>query len=120
MKQDPVAEGGWSRRLTVPESHPAFDGHFPGQPILPGIVQIGLVLEGLRETLGDGVHIVAIPSVRWRALIRPGELLDLKVTGPSADGRLTFEIRRRGELVTNGAMLVGGEFPQGGRQVVEQ
>ena len=26
--------------LTLPEEHPAFDGHFPGQPVLPGVVQL--------------------------------------------------------------------------------
>ena len=31
---------GWRTEVTFPEDFPAFQGHFPGHPILPGVVQI--------------------------------------------------------------------------------
>ena len=34
-----------SRRIAVARDHPAFAGHFPGQPLLPGVVLLGEVLE---------------------------------------------------------------------------
>lgn len=40
----------WTRELQIDPRHPAFDGHFPGQPVLPGVALLAQVLEaGLDE-----------------------------------------------------------------------
>jgi 3-hydroxyacyl-[acyl-carrier-protein] dehydratase len=40
----------WTRALKVEARHPAFDGHFPGRPVLPGVALLAEVLEsGLDE-----------------------------------------------------------------------
>jgi 3-hydroxymyristoyl/3-hydroxydecanoyl-(acyl carrier protein) dehydratase len=37
-------------RIEIPADHPAFDGHFPGRPVLPGVALLAEVLEaGARE-----------------------------------------------------------------------
>ena len=39
-----------SRKVEIAVDHPAFDGHFPGQPMLPGVALLAEVLEAaLRE-----------------------------------------------------------------------
>lgn len=39
-----------SRKVEIAVDHPAFDGHFPGQPVLPGVALLAEVLEAaLRE-----------------------------------------------------------------------
>ncbi len=35
----------WTRELRVDPRHPAFDGHFPGRPVLPGVALLAEVLE---------------------------------------------------------------------------
>jgi 3-hydroxymyristoyl/3-hydroxydecanoyl-(acyl carrier protein) dehydratase len=99
-------DGVWRRRFPIADAHAGFDGHFPGDPILPGIVQIALLLEALRDRLGPDVYLAAIPSLRWRSVVRPGTELDLTAWGPSEDGRVGFEMRAGDTLVSNGTAEV--------------
>jgi 3-hydroxymyristoyl/3-hydroxydecanoyl-(acyl carrier protein) dehydratase len=92
--------------VTIATDHAAFDGHFPGEPIFPGVAQIGLVLDALRDACGRRLQIVAIPSLRWRSPVRPGDCLDLRVQGPDTEGRLSFELRRGAEVVSHGTLAV--------------
>jgi 3-hydroxymyristoyl/3-hydroxydecanoyl-(acyl carrier protein) dehydratase len=74
-------------RLDISAEHAAYAGHFPGSPMLPGVVLLDAVL-----------HAVAPPGP-WRietakffAAVRPGDPLQLAYACPSAT-RLRFEIR---------------------------
>jgi 3-hydroxyacyl-[acyl-carrier-protein] dehydratase len=65
-----------------------FQGHFPGRPIMPGVLQIEalaqaaaiLAIETL-ELAGSGklVYFMAIDAAKFRAPVEPGCLLDLNV-----------------------------------------
>ncbi|MCA1661126.1 MAG: 3-hydroxyacyl-ACP dehydratase FabZ [Novosphingobium sp.] len=65
-----------------------FQGHFPGRPIMPGVLQIEalaqaaaiLAIETL-ELTGSGklVYFMAIDEAKFRAPVEPGVLLDLNV-----------------------------------------
>ena len=65
-----------------------FQGHFPGRPIMPGVLQIEalaqaaaiLAIETL-ELAGSGklVYFMAIDEAKFRAPVEPGVLLDLEV-----------------------------------------
>ena len=112
MAAEPGVEGAdWAREIVIATDHPAFDGHFPGEPIMPGVAQIGLVLDALRQANGRHLQIVAIPSLRWRSAVRPGDWLNLHVRGPSPEGRLSFELRRGSEVVSHGTLAVGAPGP---------
>lgn len=102
----PVRAAEWRRRFSIDGGHPAFDGHFPGDPILPGIAQLSLLLEALRDRLGPDAYLAAIPSLRFRSAVRPGAELDLTARGPADDGRVSFELRAGEALVSSGTVVV--------------
>ena len=65
-----------------------FQGHFPGRPIMPGVLQIEALAQAAGilavETLGLAgsgklVYFMAIEEAKFRAPVEPGCLLDLKV-----------------------------------------
>ncbi|HVY60290.1 MAG TPA: hypothetical protein VHF22_01500, partial [Planctomycetota bacterium] len=59
-----------SARTHVSFSDEAFQGHFPGDPVLPGVVTLA--------ALRDGAEISAIESAKFRRIVRPGEKLNLE------------------------------------------
>lgn len=64
-----------------------FQGHFPGRPIMPGVLQIealaqaaGILAVESLELAGSGklVYFMAIEEAKFRSPVEPGVLLDLK------------------------------------------
>ncbi|HEX2544347.1 MAG TPA: hypothetical protein VHL79_05690 [Ramlibacter sp.] len=98
--------------VQVAPDHPAFEGHFPGQPLLPGVVLLSEVLEVLlregRDVLGARPRVSA---VKFLAPVRPGASLEVRWTEPSPDARLRFEVWRhapgdppQGQLAASGQL----------------
>ncbi len=56
-----------------------FDGHFPGDPILAGVVQIRWAIAAARELLGVTAGPAAVQQLKFKAPIRPGARLELEV-----------------------------------------
>ena len=59
-----------------PPGHPALDGHFPGHPIVPGV----LLLDAALHAAGLAAP-VRIDQVKFSVVVRPGETLVLHVDG---------------------------------------
>ncbi len=62
-------------------------GHFPGNPVLPGVIQLeALAQAGAIAVLADERYAERLPlfggveKVRWRRIVRPGDELVLRVT----------------------------------------
>ncbi|HJU84445.1 MAG TPA: hypothetical protein VJ600_09560 [Holophagaceae bacterium] len=79
--------------LAVEPEHPAFLGHFPGQPILPGVVQIDWALRLGMARFGPLGTFRALEHLKFQDIIRPAEPLTL-ILGWNEDRReLAFEYR---------------------------
>jgi 3-hydroxymyristoyl/3-hydroxydecanoyl-(acyl carrier protein) dehydratase len=95
-------EGGcWSARLRVEAASRAFAGHFDGAPILPGVAHLAVVAHALRAL---GTSLRALPWVRFRHAVAPGDLLDVRVSA-EADGRFRFDVHVAGTLAASGAAV---------------
>jgi 3-hydroxyacyl-[acyl-carrier-protein] dehydratase len=110
-----MAELPLRRRVAIAREHPAFAGHFPGQPLLPGVVLLGEALEVLLrdapEVLGNAPRVSA---VKFLAPVRPGAHLEVQWLAP-AQGRARFEVWRHapedpaaGVLAASGQLEVAG------------
>lgn len=93
------------RRFVAAPDHPAFAGHFPGHPLLPGVVLLGWVMETLADLPALKAKLGATPQieqVKFLAPVGPGQAVHVRV----ADGvrSLTFEVRRGGALVAKGQL----------------
>lgn len=65
------------KNLLIDPSHPSLAGHFPGNPIVPGVVILGEVLALIGESLGQSFMLSKVPSVKFHSPLRPNERLQL-------------------------------------------
>jgi 3-hydroxyacyl-[acyl-carrier-protein] dehydratase len=84
----PAAEGeAWSAPACFAPSLAVFAGHFPGDPLVPGVHQVALVAELARRALGrPGLDIRRIARCKWLRPLRPGGALVVRAAWREADG----------------------------------
>jgi 3-hydroxyacyl-[acyl-carrier-protein] dehydratase len=87
--------------LSIPATHPAFDGHFPGAPVLPGVVMLDETIRAIELADGGGPRCWRIASVKFLKAVGPGESLVLEQTR-LASGGIRFTISSAGQPVANG------------------
>ncbi len=76
----------------VPVDLTFFEGHFPGHPVLPGVVALGWMLAAAERFLARPLEAVELLNVKFQVVILPGAELELTVT-PKAGGKLQAVIR---------------------------
>ncbi len=60
--------------LWVSPTTPYFNGHFAGQPVLPGVAQIEWLVWLARELLGMQGGFAGLDAAKFKRIIRPGSL----------------------------------------------
>jgi 3-hydroxymyristoyl/3-hydroxydecanoyl-(acyl carrier protein) dehydratase len=99
-------EDGHRFAVAVPEECSLFIGHFPGQPILPGIAHLALAQWALGEITGREVALAAVRSLKLRRTVVPGDLLELRFSIPGEDGVERFEVRCEGAMASQGEVRI--------------
>jgi 3-hydroxymyristoyl/3-hydroxydecanoyl-(acyl carrier protein) dehydratase len=101
----------FTARLVVPHGHPSFAGHFPGHPIVPGVVLLDLIVAEIQTALKQPVRLIAIPSTKFQRPVLPAEPVDVTVRVSAAEQpdtvRARFQITSQGAPVTEGHFLLG-------------
>jgi 3-hydroxyacyl-[acyl-carrier-protein] dehydratase len=100
------------KNVTINE--PFFQGHFPGQPIMPGVLIVealaqvgGVALLNRPEHRGKLALFAGMDKVRFKHPVRPGDVLRLEVTLERIRGRVG---RGRGVATVEGKVAAQGEF----------
>lgn len=75
---------------------PWFLGHFPGDPILPGIAILSMVTDAIRHhefERGRKVRITGIRRVRFRQPVRPGEALTISLSLSHQEPGISYQFK---------------------------
>ena len=103
MRTDRAAPGRMTRvPLALPPDHPAYEGHFPGAPVLPGAVLLDAVL-GAIEAAGDGARRWRVTVVKFTGTVRPGDPLELEHEA-LATGAIRFRVDSGERTVATGML----------------
>ncbi|MGE0797335.1 MAG: hypothetical protein AB7G13_07100 [Lautropia sp.] len=97
----PCAGGRIEIALTIAADHPAFDGHFPGRPILPGVVLLAEVLAAIEQAIGRPLATATIRNAKFHATVAPGTMLAIAFTPAPVTG---FEVRAGTTRVASGTI----------------
>ncbi|MHB1274065.1 MAG: hydroxymyristoyl-ACP dehydratase [Rhodanobacter sp.] len=94
---------GFEQALRVDAGHPVLAGHFPGHPLVPGVIlleQVALALRAWR-----GLRLARVLEAKFSAPLLPAQAAVLRLTeaGPGSPAvRIRFEIRHDGSVLARG------------------
>lgn len=95
--------------LRIDPDHPAFAGHFPGSPVVPGVWLLDAVIHAWQQQVpGDAAHapLVRVDAAKFLSPVGPGEVLTISLDA-AGDGRVNFEISGSGRRVARGILARG-------------
>jgi 3-hydroxyacyl-[acyl-carrier-protein] dehydratase len=78
-----MPDGSILSRVRVASGSQWYDGHFPGEPILPGVAQLGLVFDTLQSVTDRPVRLAGVRRVRFKRIVGPHDDLTIVVHPPS-------------------------------------
>lgn len=97
---------GLAARIRVPASLDWFRGHFPGTPILPGVVQLDWAVAYARRHLGLDPAIERVVGLKFMRIVRPGAELELDLEWSPADRELSFKYQENEQVCSSGRFLL--------------
>jgi 3-hydroxyacyl-[acyl-carrier-protein] dehydratase len=96
---------------TIAHDHPSLPGHFPGHPIVPGVVVLDRVLAAIESAHGD-VGPLRLPQVKFLQPLLPGETarieIEAVVIGDAAP-RWKFRVLRGDAIIASGEVQAASE-----------
>jgi len=100
------------KNVTINE--PFFQGHFPGHPVMPGVLQLeaiaqvaGIVMLKNAENIGKLAYFMSAEDVKWRKPVHPGDVLVIDVEMTKMRGKIGKAkgvCKVRGEVVSEAAV----------------
>ncbi len=103
-----TAPGLIALALDIAARHPAFAGHFPGQPVLPGVVLLAEVLEAVLNRPDLAAALGSQPvfsAVKFVSPVGPGSRL--RISLHTSPGGMRFELHDQDMLVAQGRLSPG-------------
>lgn len=91
--------------VAIDGNSPWFSGHFPDNPILPGIAQLKMVADLISKSAKGNMYLTGVTRVKFRKIVRPGEVLDIHVTSGNKKDQYIFKITSGDQDVCSGWMF---------------
>ena len=90
--------------FVIPADHPALPGHFPGTPVVPGVVVLDHVLQACQRWQAREIGARALKQVKFHSPLLPEQRADISL---EIDGNtLSFRVTRDDQPVAQGAFTL--------------
>jgi 3-hydroxyacyl-[acyl-carrier-protein] dehydratase len=94
----------YSTSLRVAAQHPSLVGHFPGRPVVPGVLLLDLIVAAAEQGLGRSLALAAAPQVKFQHPLLPEQTAQLTYTLLAE--RLVFEVKCESRLLARGVLIL--------------
>ena len=92
------------KSLLIDPAHPSLTGHFPGNPIVPGVVLLGEILELIGQSLNETLRLSKVPNVKFHSPLRPNEVVQLRFD-LSSEQVITFSCQVGSRRIASGQFI---------------
>jgi acyl-coenzyme A synthetase/AMP-(fatty) acid ligase len=92
---------------TISSGHPALPGHFPGNPLVPGVVILARVAEAIRTTFPQ-IELGTLTSARFHAPLKPGKAFSIHPD--LQEGCVRFKLHLADALGEAGSLIASGQW----------
>lgn len=89
-------------QFIIPADHPGLAGHFPGRPIVPGVVLLDRVIDAIEAAHGE-LPPLRLPQVKFLQPLLPGQAAAVQLQGQSP--RWRFRVLRGEDLLASGEIV---------------
>lgn len=76
---DKISDTKYVAQILLNEKHDVFKGHFPGNPVTPGVCMMQIIKELAQNITGFSLQLKSSSNVKFMALINPEETQELKL-----------------------------------------
>ena len=90
--------------IVIGHDHPSLAGHFPGRPVVPGVVVLDRVVAALEQAHGP-LPPLRLPQVKFLQPLLPGETARVELEGGAP--RWRFRVLRDDTLLASGEVVAG-------------
>lgn len=95
--------------LKIPADHPAIAGHFPGVPIVPGVVLLDEVMHAVVADTGLTAMAWQISSVKFLSPLKPNEAVVIEHE-QLANGNIKFEVLEGIRQIVTGSLALTNQI----------
>lgn len=88
--------------MRIAADHPSLPGHFPGHPVVPGVVLLECVIEAARERYA-GIRITGVANTKFLQPLLPEQIFGI-VLERSGDALLKFRCDAGGSVLAQGSL----------------
>jgi len=101
-----AADMTFELQCKIPANHPSLPGHFPGAPIVPGVVILDEVAEALAQWRND-TQLVTIRTVKFLAPLKPEQPFLIRLSAPEQEeDQVDFCCQTADRVIVQGRLLV--------------
>jgi len=79
LSEENTTDSKYTITILVNEKHDVFKGHFPGNPIMPGVCMIQIIKELTEKITESTLMIQTLSNVKFMALINPEATPELRL-----------------------------------------
>ena len=110
IEKNSLVENSCTWQIKLNPSHEVFEGHFPGNPITPGVSMIQIIKEISEELLNKKLFLELADNVKFMAIINPetDPVLDLEISIVEKEDK--FKVKNTSRFGDTIALKFSGTF----------